>query len=370
MSNNQGRSTTDHMSDVWSPLNSADEPPPLPGSPELSIAIDDEMAASAFIDVSLAESLVQKGYHPVMLFGTAASGKSSMLASLFHYLQTDPWSEAICLLGEWILPIETNEGASVAEEASRFYNHVVMNFNRGQAAPSTRNEVPFFIPVVLRPNNGKPDIKIAFLESRGEDYKIKAETIEYFPKLKNEILDVYRHYPDPISLLIISPYTLKDAYSEEEIERPGDAQFNEVDQSLYGALQSYQKDRQWPERDNYLFVLTKWDVHTGGLGNPEFANPPAGLVEKLIKERYPLAWNLYRNMPKGGNSNSMQYSSGLMNGDGVVTVPDRFRPSINKFPRALWNWLYINASGGTALYGPKKTDKSTGLFGWLKKALS
>ena len=87
MSNNQGRSTTDHMSDVWSPLNSADEPPPLPGSPELSIAIDDEMAAPAFVDVSLAESLVQKGYHPVMLFGTAASGKSSMLASLFHYLQ-------------------------------------------------------------------------------------------------------------------------------------------------------------------------------------------------------------------------------------------------------------------------------------------
>jgi hypothetical protein len=79
-------------------------------------------------------------------------------------------------------------GGTMADYTGSRYNHVVMNFNRGHAAPSTRNEVPFFIPVVLRPNNGKPDIKVAFLESRGEDYKIKAETIEYFPKLKNEIL--------------------------------------------------------------------------------------------------------------------------------------------------------------------------------------
>jgi hypothetical protein len=322
--------------------------------------------------LSLARSLVEKKYHPVMIFGTAASGKSSMLASLFHYLQNDPRSQAICMLGEWILPIDTKEGATVAEEVSRFFNRAVMNFNNGDAVPRTRTDtVPFFIPVVLRPNNGKPEVRIAFLESSGENYRINSDSANYFPGLKDEISDVYRNFRGALSILVVAPYTLKDAYTDQEIETPDDEQFQIVDQSLYGALQSYQRERRWLDMDNYMFVLTKWDVYTGGISNPEFSNPPLGLVEKVIGERYRLSWNFYRTMPKKGHSNSMQYSSGLITGDSVVAVPDKMKPAINKFPRALWNWLYRNATGGMVLNGPSEGEKKpNGLTGWLKKVLS
>jgi hypothetical protein len=112
-------------------------------------------------------------------------------------------------------------------------------------------------------------------------------------------------------------------------------------------------------------------VYAGGLSNPDCANPPIGLVEKIIRERYRLAWNFFQTMPKKGNSNSMQYSAGLITGDSVVAVPDRLKPSINQFPRAVWNWLYFNSSGGTPLYGPPSGSKPTGgFFAWLKNALS
>lgn len=322
--------------------------------------------------LTLARSLVVKKYHPVMIFGTQASGKSSLLASLFNYLQNDPRSQAICLLGEWILPIETKNGAAVASEVSRFFNRAVMNFNSGVAVPRTDHEtIPYFIPVVLRPNNGKPDIRIAFLESTGENYEIKTEEVNYFPALRAEVMDVYRNFPGSLSILVVAPYTLKDAYTDQEIEKPDDISFQLVDQALYAALQSYQRERRWLDMDNYMFVLTKWDVYTGGISNSEFTNPPNGLVEKVITERYRLSWNFYRSMRKKGNSNSMQYSAGLITGDSVVQVPDKLKASINLFPRALWNWLYKNASGETSLNGPTNDDrKSTGLMSWLKKFLS
>ena len=325
-----------------------------------------------YSSIGLARSLIEKKYHPVMIFGTQASGKSSLLASLFHYLQNDPRSEAICMLGEWILPIDSTYGKTIADQIEGFFNRAVMNFNTGAAAPRTHHHtIPYFIPVVLRPSNGKPEIRLAFLESSGENYELNKDGAGYFKGLKDEILDVYRNFPGALSVLLVAPYTLKDAYTDQEIEPADDSAFQPIDQALYGALQSYQRERRWLDLDNYLFILTKWDVYTGGLSNPDFAKPPVGLVDKVISERYPLAWNFYRTMPKKGRSNSMQYSSGLITGSSVISVPDKLKPVIHQFPRALWNWLYMNASGGKTLNGPSNDQqKSTGLGSWLKKVLS
>jgi hypothetical protein len=364
------KKNADDLDDVWAPVAPDDQPPPLPVREHFDSLDSDSSDVSGRL-FTLARSLTEKKYHPVMLFGTAASDKSSMLASLFHYLQNDPRSAAICMLGEWIIPVDTDLGATVADQVSRFFNHSVMKFNSGVALPRNKADIPpFFIPVILRPNNGKPEIRLAFLESAGEHYRIKEDTADYFPKLKNEILDVYQNFRGALSILVVAPYTLRDAYTAQEIEQPDDSELQAVDQALFGALQSYQSNRRWFDLDHHMFVLTKWDVYAGGISDPEFTNPPVGLVEKIIKERYRLAWNFFQTMPKHGNSNSMQYSSGLISGESVVSVPDKLKPSINKFPRALWNWIYHNASGGTWLYSPQNRPKPDGFFSWLKKALS
>lgn len=319
---------------------------------------------------TLSEHLIEKKYHPVMIFGDSGSGKSSLLASLLHFMQHDQNAGAICMLGDWILPTDSDEGSRFAEEASAFFNRDIMAFNDGRPAPATRVHVPFYIPVIVRPNNGKPDIRLAFLESKGEDYTPNSSTASFYPETKREISDVYENFPGPISLAIISPFTYRDVYTSVDVGEGEEDRIKLGDKALYGALQAYQRARRWPEMDNCMFVLTKWDMYTKGVSAPEFTNPPKGLAEKLIRERYPLAWNFFRNMPQFNNVNAMQYSAGLIAGDGVITTPDKFKPAVYRFPRALWNWIYINASGGQSLYSNNLDTQSSGIFSWLKKVLS
>lgn len=323
------------------------------------------VSAQSSAQVSLAHELINKGYHPVMIFGTRATGKTSLLTSLFHYLNTDVTSGAMCMLGEWIVPTDTPYGQSVASAAQTFFNRVVMSFNDGDTAPRTMDTHPFYIPIVLRPKDGQPEVKLAFLESRGEWYQVDKESDNYFPELRDEVADVYRNYPDPISVLMIAPYVMTDAaYTDSESPDPRSPEIRDSDKGLVGALRAYQSNRVWRERDNFLFILTKWDAYTRDIVSPEFSNPPKGLIEKLIHERFELSWNLFQTMPKGPNALSMQYSSGLMSGDTRLAIPQELRPLINQFPRALLGWLYQNAAGVPLT--PKAPPNKKGFVAFLK----
>ncbi len=323
--------------------------------------------------LKLAEKLLDNGYHPVMLFGTRASGKSSLLASLLHYLQSDPDSPAIPVQGEWIVPTDTSYGQNVADATTKFLTHVMNNFHDGQAAPSTRDEFPFYIPIILRPNNGQPEVKFAFLESRGEFYAIDRSSKDLFKDLREEVSDVYRNYPKPISILLIGPYVMGDAYAHEPPSELAITEMKESDTALFGALQAYQKARTFRELDKYLFLLTKWDAHTRTISDNEFINPPRGLVSHLISTRYPKAWRLFQNM-QPEEALSMQYSAGIMSGNARVDVPNKFKPLMSKYPQKLWGWLYDNASGGGDLFGNLNEEKSSGktsrFTGFIKKILT
>lgn len=328
---------------------------------------------SSRISVKLADELLKKNYHPILIFGTRASGKSSLLASLFYYLQSDPSSPAIPVLGDWIVPIDNVYGQSVAEAATHFITHVVNSFHDGEAAPMTRDEYPYYIPIILRPNNGQPEIKIAFLESRGEWYHIDKNSKDLFPELRAEVSDLYFNFSKGLSILLIAPYLIGEAYSEEGMSELAKSEMRESDTALFGALQSYQMNRKARHLDKYLFVLTKWDAHTKSIVAKEFINPPKGMVSHLIAERFPKSWTLFQNM-QSGNSQSMQYSAGVMSGNARVNVPDHLRPIMNRFPQMLWSWLYANATDGVPLYTRgKNLDKNqvtSGVGSWLKKLLT
>ena len=294
--------------------------------------------------VQLSKELSDKGYHPVLIFGTRASGKSSLLASLFYYLQSDPASPAIAIRGEWIVPIDTQYGQSVADAASHFLNHVMNAFHEGKAAPSTRDDYPYYIPVILRPNNGQPVVKLAILESRGEWYAIRRDSRDLYPELRNEVSDVYKNFADSISVLLIAPYVIGETHGEEGPSELAKTEMRESDAGIFGALQAYQETRQYRDLDKYLFILTKWDEHAKVIISPEFIKPPRGMVSHLIAERFPRSWTLFQNM-QTGDAQSMQYSSGLMSGTERIDIPANLKPIMNQFPKMLWRWLYTNASG-------------------------
>jgi hypothetical protein len=324
---------------------------------------------------SLADELFKKGYHPVMLFGTRAAGKSSLLASLFHYLQSDPESPAIAVRGEWIIPTETTYGKSVADAASRFLNHILNNFHDGNTPPATHDEFPFYIPVILRPNNGHPEIKLAFLESKGEWYQIKKDSTNLYPELRDEVADVYRKYPNGISILMIAPYVIGDAYSDQASSEWAQNELRDSDTALFGALQAYQFARQRREFDKFLFILTKWDAHIPSIVDKDFLKPPRGMVSYLISQRFPKSWTLFQNM-QTGEAQSMQYSAGLMSGDARVDIPEHLKPIMNRFPQMLWRWLYSNSTGGVDLFNSQSEEiqrpgaaPKLGLAGMLRKLL-
>lgn len=322
--------------------------------------------------VQLAEELSKKGYHPVLIFGTRASGKSSLLASLFHYLRSDPESPAIAVQGEWIVPTDTGYGQTVKDAATQFLNHAVLAFYNGQATPRTVDTHPYYIPIVLRPNNGLPEIRLAFLESRGEWYHITPKSRDLFPILREEIADVYTNYKKSISILVIAPYVIGDAYSTTASQEQRDEEMKSSDTAIYGSLMSYQMNRRNRDKDHFLFVLTKWDAHTKTIVNKDFFRPPRGLVSILIEQRYPQSWALFRNM-QSGEAQSMQYCAGIMSGNKRVEIPLQHRPLMHQFPQVLWRWLYSNASGGLSLFdGPPEQQAATGppgkrFIGLLKK---
>jgi len=323
--------------------------------------------------VELAKELVEKGYHPILIFGTRASGKTSLLASLFHLQQSDPTFPAILVQGDWIVPIDTTYGATVSEAASRFLGHVVNNFYDGEAAPATHDEIPFYIPVILRPNNGQPEVRLAFLESKGEWYQIDKNSVDLFPQLREEVSDVYQNFPDGISILLIAPYVIGEAYAEGSSTENIVKEMRDSDTALYGALQSYQRFRQHRDLDRYLFILTKWDAHTRSIIDKDFIHPPRGMVSYLISQRFPKSWTLFQNM-QSGEAQSMQYSSGVMSGNGRAEVPEHLRPNLYKFPQMLWSWLYANATYGSELFldSPKlkaANKSSSGLLGFFRKLL-
>jgi hypothetical protein len=311
---------------------------------------------------SLAKQLHRMGYHPIMLFGTRAAGKSSLLASMFYYLQSSPNSPAIWVRGEWIIPTESPYGKSVADAASRFLSHVVNSFHDGTAPPATHDEFPFYIPVILRPNNGKPEVKLAFLESRGEWYQIKHDSTNLYPELRDEVADVYKSFPKGITILLIAPYIIGDAYSNDISDEWAINEMRESDTALFGALQAYQIARQNRSLDKYLFLLTKWDAHTRSVFDEEFTNPPEGLVSHLISERFPKSWILFQSM-QTGEALSMQYSAGMMSGGALVKAPPELKPKLDRFPEILWRWLYSNSTDGIELFDLRTKPRPS----WLRR---
>jgi hypothetical protein len=325
--------------------------------------------------VQLSKELENKNYHPILIFGTRASGKSSLLASLFYYLQSDPASPAIAIRGEWIVPIDTPYGQSVADAASHFLNHVMNAFHEGKAAPSTRDEHPYYIPVILRPNNGQPEVRLAFLESRGEWYAIRRDSRDLYPELRNEVSDVYKNFSKSISILLIAPFVVGESHGEEGPSELAKTEMRESDAGIFGALQAYQETRQFRDLDKYLFVLTKWDEHTKVIVSPEFIKPPRGMVSHLIAERFPRSWTLFQNM-QTGDAQSMQYSAGLMSGTERIDIPLNLKPIMNQFPQMLWRWLYTNASGlelfdkQLSQAGDSEQHLGNQIMAWLKKILT
>jgi len=378
MPNNDDNSLESQLNDIFSPSSNestANNSSTYTGNPGTSVKSPSPIPPVVYptatptpgtqsIGVNLGELLDINDYHPVMIFGTRASGKSTLLASIFNYIiHNGNLSKSMILFGDPIVPLDSPYGKEVFDAATEFFHHKVEHFARGQAPAITQSKAPFFIPVKIR-REGFPDLKIAFLESAGEWYMPNSNLVGMYQPLKEEIESVYKSYPKPITLLLVAPFTTQAAFSNLPPEQVDSPEMRDSDSGLYNSLALYQSLRDEPLRqiDNYRFVLTKWDVYSeGDTEHPDLVNPSRQLISEKIKERFPKSWGIFQAMGDGENKDVMPYSAGFIASTDVIGNPEELKIKMLRFPQTLLEWIY------DCITPPKK---SSSLFGAIKKLLS
>jgi hypothetical protein len=323
----------------------------------------------------IAENMDELGYHPVVIFGSSFSGKSSLLGSLLAYFQVDTSKEVGISLGEPLVPSYSSHGKQAMAFAEAFYYRSVQEFIGGQAHAATKITFPFFIPIIIRPK-GKDEMKFAFMESVGEWYKPQKNSDRFFQALKFEVDGILRHYQKSISFIHIAPFTqsnIRDGEISQDHER---SEINDASLAIVGALDSYNKIRTFKSYDNHMFLVTKWDAYTDqGLELIDvLANPDLNKVEEFATEKYTQGLAAFKGLPLSSSQKSiMQYCSGMISGRAIIKPSKELTPILYRYPQTMWNWLYKNASGGAVLLPKPPPIKETFfqiIMKWINKIVS
>lgn len=296
---------------------------------------------------NLSECLDRTNRHPVLLFGVAAAGKSSLILSIIRALRQAP--EVNVELGDPVLDDTDPKRESAHKIAKSFFERATFDYDKGKPLESTQDK-QLIIPIDIRPRDSRlPAVKIAFIDGRGEFYQPQyhgAATndasngyVDLYYKLDGYVASVLRYYSSGVSIIYAAPY-LVSAGSTSTVDS---------DHGLVGVMEGYGQLRRNRENDFHLFLLTKWDEFASPAdANRVFDIVAPGGVERVLSDRYPQSWGSFQGLPLEGPAADrrafMQFSSGFYV-DGVPCRPPKsYRDSFERYPRTVANWLYGNAT--------------------------
>lgn len=338
------------IDDSINPIETSKEPIKKPDKKIIQNEVIDakKILSNEYADIGriIAEEMDKQGYHPVIIFGSSNSGKSTFLASLFSYFQVSMANGIGIYLGDSLIPLNTSHGKAAFADAERFFHQQQQTFLDGEAHLQTKALRPFFIPVKVKPPK-LPEMKFAFMESSGEWYQVDETTGKYFPELKEEINAILKFYQKGISFIHIAPFTqLNQSASDETLDTLDDKKLlNAANLALVGAFNSYEQLRVYREDDDHVFLVTKWDIATknnpiDGLSNID-EDQLVGFAENIYRKGYAALQNLHIHKDQRA---ILPYCAGIMHGRTIIKPNDVLRPIIDVFPKKLWNRLYGNAT--------------------------
>lgn len=346
----------------------ATEVPPKVETNEEIPPHDEEDLSEEKIGRLIAEKMQDHGFHPVVIFGSPYSGKSTMLQSLFGCLMTEVDQGIGIYLDESMIPEGTAYGRFARESAHAFFYRGMQEFIDGKGEQKTRARFPFFIPVRIVPPN-KPEVRIAFMESDGEWYKPNKDTPRYYKELREEINGILLNYQRGITFLHVAPYTqLKTWTSEKGSEEQNKQEIRDADSALVGALNSYESVRPFKTDDSHMMIMTKWDARkpNGQHESLEEAllNVSDESLSSALVSQYQQGFSVFNSLkiPKD-RKRLMRYCAGIMREREVVPpkTPE-LQAALNQYRQNLWNWIYSNAtrtspdiSESIPLFDPPKT---------------
>lgn len=295
--------------------------------------------------VELALHIEASGFHPVILCGDPASGKTSLLLSLLATIKTEPDLRTGIALGDPILGLDTEYGRSSYENAEQFFGQKTQEFIEGIAPRKTVLRFPFFIPLKIMPLD-KPEVNLAFMESDGEWYKPDRSSGRLFRPLKKQIEDFIATYQGPITFIYLLPYTQRTTQTLDAASKLNDAaKMQDSALAISGALQAYERIRIEKQDDRHLMLVTKWDAHEReGYSKSDILTETTDAdVLDFVDENYSQALAAFFGVSLKKDQRLLKnYCSGLMNDAGVLVLRKsaEIRSQVVDYPIKLWRWLY------------------------------
>lgn len=320
---------------------------PRDETPTAAVPRDPEPSSAALSQEAdgqrLAAGLEEGDYHPVILFGNANSGKTSLLLSLISLLRTETDLQCGLRLGDPILTPSTPYGKFILQQAEGFWGKKTQDFINGTASPKTAIDAPFFVPLILSPE-GKSELRFAFMESNGEWYRPDRDSERLFQPLRKQIETFIATFQGPITLIHLLPYTQRPVYSSD-VDKMGDAtELEDASIAIKGALDQYRRIRPNSQDDCHLMLVTKWDAHSpDGVSKLEVLEFPGNEPEEFATRRYEQAVASYLSLPLRPDQRQFSaYCSGMIAGN-KLSMPKKGEPmrdAILGYPKNLWTWLY------------------------------
>jgi hypothetical protein len=272
--------------------------------------------------------------HPVLVFGTRLSGKSTMLLSALGYAMGSADAGINVRVGEDPFPATVEDAQSRYLDAKAFLNVKVPAFNHGDMPPATSTEHPFFIPLDIEirgPGNTGRTCKLAFLEGQGEWFEMDTSTGVDFREMKPEVTAILKRFPNPISVIFVSPCRSPEGRVGLEYSH----------RCLANCVDQYRRHRNDPARDHLLLMMSKWDARHPP-GTDGFNDPAADLLLKEVQD-WRFIWNAFSTLNGIGSKSLLPYSAGMISGN-FVNPPGVHKRVFDRYNRLLLNWIIGNAT--------------------------
>jgi hypothetical protein len=315
------------------------------------LSTDDDLA----LGKELASVFQDKLVHPVFIFGSKGSGKTTLIASILKYIQDREEASASIELAEDVLPPGDQWAHRLSASRDLFYRKV-FDYMENAAPPSTQEEWPFFVPVRLIRATGE-EVVFAFLEGKGEWYHPDETSEVPFQPFKGLLQGMLLNFNEPATFIYVAPFA-----TESFAEHSGSNHLAMSDKGLLGVLTWYQSLRKaHAHHDHHMLMVSKWDIFCESPVSPEFVDPTADEIQNVLRDRYPLTWNRYLKSTFSAerqNRSFSAYCSGLMTGSTIASVSGAAADNVAFFPRKFWDWMYENATG-QVLYPDVRPAKPT-----------
>lgn len=294
---------------------------------------------------------VSKKFHPVIVFGGTASGKTAVIMSLLRLLLMRPNGVGIELDGTFFASDYPNRSSRITD-ARTYLESTFEAFKTGEIRKSEL-ERPLFLPIRITTDQPVKElndhIRIVIVDGMGEWFEADVSkrgsdgswTRDFQPEVSAFIGS---QQVESLTTIFVAPHS-----TDEDNSVPS----NKVVAGLSSIITKYRTQRTNESSDWNLFLFTKWDLTSRARWEETIWWPDLARLDVELQTRAGEAWATYYNgtMMDHDRRCFMQYVS--MIGDTAVSrmaLPPVGSPNeqiLDHYSKILLNWIYGNAAEAT-----------------------